>query len=297
MKVAPEIKAHAGLFLAMVVFGLMAPFSKDAMNSGVTGLQLATFRICGAAVLFWMATLVTPQQHVPKRDLLRIAAASIFGIVLAQGGLVVGLSLTSPINATMEITTQPIFALLLAALILHERITARKATGVLLGFIGAVILVLLNTSNNGKAADIHGDLIVFVSQISFALYLTIFSDIIKKYDLFTFNKWMFTFASIIILPLTYADMRQLQWSALTPRTISEIAYIIVFCTFITFLLVVYSQRKLSSTVVSTYNYVQPFVTVTASLLMGLAVFQWQHLLAAILIFTGVWLVISARQKV
>lgn len=290
-----NIKAHAGLFLAMVVFGLMAPFSKDAMNSGVTGFQLATFRICGAALLFWLSSIVVPQQHVPKRDLLRIAAASIFGIVLAQGGLILGLSLTSPINATMEITTQPIFALLLAAIILHERITLRKAAGVLLGFVGAAILVLLTTSDNGKAADFRGDIIVFVSQISFALYLTIFSDIIKRYSLFTFNKWMFTFASIFLLPLTFSDMMQLRWTTLSLRTIGEIAYIIVFCTFITFLLVVYSQRKLSSTVVSTYNYVQPFVTVTASLLMGLAVFQWQHLIAAILIFTGVWLVISARQ--
>ena len=290
-----NIKAHAGLFLAMVVFGLMAPFSKDAMNSGVTGFQLATFRICGAAILFWLSSIVVPQQHVPKRDLLRIAAASIFGIVLAQGGLILGLSLTSPINATMEITTQPIFALLLAAIILHERITLRKAAGVLLGFVGAAILVLLTTSDNGKAADFRGDIIVFVSQISFALYLTIFSDIIRRYSLFTFNKWMFTFASIFLLPLTLNDMMQLKWTTLSLRTIGEIAYIIVFCTFITFLLVVYSQRKLSSTVVSTYNYVQPFVTVTASLLMGLAVLQWQHLIAAILIFTGVWLVISARQ--
>ena len=290
-----NIKAHAGLFLAMVVFGLMAPFSKDAMNSGVTGFQLATFRICGAALLFWLSSIVVPQQHVPKRNLLRIAAASIFGIVLAQGGLILGLSLTSPINATMEITTQPIFALLLAAIILHERITLRKAAGVLLGFVGAAILVLLTTSDNGKAADFRGDIIVFVSQISFALYLTIFSDIIRRYSLFTFNKWMFTFASIFLLPLTLNDMMQLKWTTLSLRTIGEIAYIIVFCTFITFLLVVYSQRKLSSTVVSTYNYVQPFVTVTASLLMGLAVFQWQHLIAAILIFTGVWLVISARQ--
>ena len=290
-----NIKAHAGLFLAMVVFGLMAPFSKDAMNSGVTGFQLATFRICGAALLFWLSSIVVPQQHVPKRNLLRIAAASIFGIVLAQGGLILGLSLTSPINATMEITTQPIFALLLAAIILHERITLRKAAGVLLGFVGAAILVLLTTSDNGKAADFRGDIIVFVSQISFALYLTIFSDIIRRYSLFTFNKWMFTFASIFLLPLTLNDMMQLKWTTLSLRTIGEIAYIIVFCTFITFLLVVYSQRKLSSTVVSTYNYVQPFVTVTASLLMGLAVFQWQHLIAAILIFAGVWLVISARQ--
>ena len=283
------------MLLTMVLFGLMSPFSKDAMNSGLTGPQLATLRICGGTLLFWLSSLFLPWHHVSRRDLLRLAVASIFGVVLSQGGLIMGISRTSPINATMEITAQPIYVLVLAAIILHERITPRKAAGVLLGFAGAATLVLMNTGKGGPQASIVGDLMVLGSQVAFALYLTMFLPLIRRLDPLTFNRWMFTFGSLLLLPFTAADMTQLDWSAVSARTWAEVAYIIVCCTFICFLLVVYSQRRLPSTVVSSYNYIQPVVTVVASLMMGLAVLQWQHVLAAALIFTGVWLVIHARK--
>ncbi len=289
------MRAHLAMLLTMVLFGLMSPFSKDAMNSGLTGPQLATLRICGGTLLFWLSSLFLPWHHVSRRDLLRLAVASIFGVVLSQGGLIMGISRTSPINATMEITAQPIYVLVLAAIILHERITPRKAAGVLLGFAGAATLVLMNTGDGGPQASIVGDLMVLGSQVAFALYLTMFLPLIRRLDPLTFNRWMFTFGSLLLLPFTAADMVQLDWSAVSARTWAEVAYIIVCCTFICFLLVVYSQRRLPSTVVSSYNYIQPVVTVVASLMMGLAVLQWQHVLAAALIFTGVWLVIHARK--
>lgn len=282
------------MVLTMVLFGLMSPFSKDAMNSGLTGTQLATLRICGGTVLFWLASLVMPWHHVAWRDLLRLAVASVFGVVLSQGGLIMGISCTTPINATMEITAQPIYVLVLAAIILHERITPRKAAGVLLGFAGASTLVLMNTDDGGPSASIVGDLMVLGSQVAFALYLTMFLPLIRRLDPLTFNRWMFTFGSLLLLPFTAADMAQLDWATVSTRTRLEVAYIIVCCTFICFLLVVYSQRRLPSTVVSSYNYIQPVVTVVASLVMSLAVLRWQHALAAALIFTGVWLVIHAR---
>ncbi len=287
------VRAHVAMVVTMVLFGLMAPFSKDALNSGLTGPQLATLRICGGTLLFWLASLVLPWHHVGRRDLLLMAVASIFGVVLSQGGLIMGISHTSPINATMEITAQPIYVLVLSALLLHQRVTPRKAAGVLLGFAGAATLVLMNTGHDGPHASLVGDLMVLGSQVAFALYLTMFLPLISRHDPLTFNRWMFTFGSLMLLPLTASDMTQLQWSAVTLTTWLEVAYIAVCCTFVCFLLVVYSQSRLPSTVVSSYNYIQPVVTVVASLAMGLAVLQWQHVVAAALIFTGVWLVIRS----
>ena len=124
-----DYKAHGAMLLAMVLFGLMATFSKDVLtHSGITGLQLVAFRICGAAILFWAGSLIVPQQRVERRDLLKIVGASFFGFVMAQGGYIVGLSYTSPINATIELTTMPIFTLILSSIILHERITPRRAS-------------------------------------------------------------------------------------------------------------------------------------------------------------------------
>ena len=289
------------MLLAMVLFGLMATFSKDVLaNGGITGPQLVAFRICGAAVLFWAGSLIVPQQRVERRDLLKIVGASIFGFVMAQGGYIVGLSLTSPINATIELTTMPIFTLILSAILLHERITPRRTLGIIMGFTGAVLLITRTTAGDGHPTDFRGDLLILVAQVGYAFYLTHYSSLFRKYDAFTFNKWTFTFASLFILPFTLPHIVQIDWPALSARTAMELVYIVAAATFFTFLLVVYAQRRLLPTTVSVYNYVQPFVTVIASLMMGLATFQWAHAVSAALVFTGVWLVtqspVSIKQE-
>lgn len=284
-----DYRAHGAMLLAMVLFGLMATFSKDVLTrGGITGPQLVAFRICGAAVLFWVGSLFIPQQRVERRDLLRIVGASFFGFVMAQGGYIVGLSLTSPINATIELTTMPIFTLILSSILLHERITARRALGIIMGFTGAVLLITRTTAGDGRPTDFRGDLLILVSQVGYAFYLTHYSPVIRKYDAFTFNKWTFTFASLMILPFTLPQLMHIDWQAMSLKTAGEIVYIVAAATFFTFLLVVWAQRRLLPTTVSVYNYVQPFVTVVASMVMGLAAPQWIHAIAAALIFTGVW---------
>ena len=293
-----NLKAHGAMLLAMVLFGLMATFSKDVLaNGGITGPQLVAFRICGAAILFWLGSIIVPQQRVERRDLLKIVGASFFGFVMAQGGYIVGLSLTSPINATIELTTMPIFTLILSSIILNERITPRRALGIALGFTGAVLLITRTTSGAiGHPTDFRGDILILISQVGYAFYLTYFSGVIRKYDAFTFNKWTFTFASIMIMPFVAPHIAQIDWPAMSARTATEIIYIVAAATFFTFLLVVWAQRRLMPTTVSSYNYVQPFVAVVASVAMGLAVFQWMHAVAAALIFTGVWLVINSKSS-
>ena len=293
-----NLKAHGAMLLAMVLFGLMATFSKDVLaNGGITGPQLVAFRICGAAILFWLGSIIVPQQRVERRDLLKIVGASFFGFVMAQGGYIVGLSLTSPINATIELTTMPIFTLILSSIILNERITPRRALGIALGFTGAVLLITRTTSGaSGHPTDFRGDILILISQVGYAFYLTYFSGVIRKYDAFTFNKWTFTFASIMIMPFVAPHIAQIDWPTMSARTATEIIYIVAAATFFTFLLVVWAQRRLMPTTVSSYNYVQPFVAVVASVAMGLAVFQWMHAVAAALIFTGVWLVINSKNS-
>ena len=293
-----NLKAHGAMLLAMVLFGLMATFSKDVLaNGGITGPQLVAFRICGAAILFWLGSIIVPQQRVERRDLLKIVGASFFGFVMAQGGYIVGLSLTSPINATIELTTMPIFTLILSSIILNERITPRRALGIALGFTGAVLLITRTTSGaSGHPTDFRGDILILISQVGYAFYLTYFSGVIRKYDAFTFNKWTFTFASIMIMPFVAPHIAQIDWPTMSARTATEIIYIVAAATFFTFLLVVWAQRRLMPTTVSSYNYVQPFVAVVASVAMGLAVFQWMHAVAAALIFTGVWLVINSKSS-
>lgn len=297
MKDNKSIIAHLSMFGACAGWGLMAPVGKDAMSHGVSGLSMVTFRVVGACLLFLVASLFAKKERVPWNDKLMFAGAAVFGLLLNQCCYTLGLSFTSPINASIVTTSMPIFAMLLSALILKEPITGKKAIGVLMGCSGALMLILTSATHvSDKVGDIRGDLLCLFAQFSFALYLSLFNPLIKRYNVFTINKYMFSWASLMLLPFTFGETFATVNSGLTMKTWLEVGYVVSVGTFFCYILTMIGQRALRPTVVSVYNYVQPIVSVFASLLMGIGVLKPTHALAVILVFTGVWLVTKSRAR-
>lgn len=291
------VMAHLSMFGACAGWGLMAPVGKEAMIHGVSGLSMVTFRVVGACLLFWVASLFAKKEQVPRQDKLMFASAAIFGLLLNQCCYTMGLSFTSPINASIVTTSMPIFAMLLSALILKEPITGKKAIGVLMGCSGALMLILTSAAHvSNKVGDIRGDLLCLFAQFSFALYLSLFNPLIKRYNVFTINRYMFTWATLMLLPFTFGETAATVRSSLTMKTWLEVGYVVCVGTFFCYILTMVGQRTLRPTVVSVYNYVQPIVSVLASLLMGIGVFKSTHAIAVILVFTGVWLVTKSRAR-
>ena len=285
------------MFLACAFWGLMAPLGKDAMTHGITGLDMVTFRVAGAAILFWITSLFVKREHVPGKDIIRFIGAGFFGIVTNQCLYIYGLSLTSPVNASIVTTSMPIFAMILAAIILREPISGKKALGVLMGCSGALILILTSAqAMSDKVGDIRGDLLCLGAQFSFALYLSLFNPLIKRYSVFTTNKWMFLFATSFVMPISLPSLAEIDWVNVPEKTWWEVGYVVLFGTYIGYILTMIGQRTLRPTVVSVYNYVQPIVSVVVSLVIGMAVLQWSHGPAILLIFLGVWLVTKSRAK-
>ena len=299
--------AHLSMFGACAIWGLMAPLGKDAMTHGLDGITMVSMRVFGGMMLFWLTSLIitfrtkrltqATREHVPMRDRLMFCGAALFGLVFNQCCYTLGLSITSPINASIVTTSMPIFAMILAAIILKEPITGKKALGVLTGCSGALILILTSAAaTTDKVGDIRGDLLCLGAQFSFALYLSLFNPLIRRYSVFTINKWMFLWATLIIAPFTIPHMLTTEWSAVTTLSWWEAAYVVVFGTFIGYILTMIGQRTLRPTVVSTYNYVQPIVSVTVSIITGIGIFQWSQALAVVLVFTGVWWVTKSKSR-
>ena len=289
--------AHLSMFLACAFWGLMAPVGKDAMTHGLTGIHMVTFRVAGAAILFWIASFFVKKENPPLKDILLLGLAGLFGLVLNQCCYTIGLSITSPINSSIVTTSMPIFAMILSAIILKEPITAKKAGGVFMGFSGALMLILTSaTADNSKVGDIRGDLLCMFAQLSFAFYLSMFNRLIKRYSVFTVNKWMFTFAALVITPFTYSDVAAIPFASITLRTWLETAFVVVVCTFFCYILTMQAQQVLRPTVVSVYNYVQPLVAVIVSVLTGLGVFKPTHALAVLLVFFGVRFVTKSKSR-
>ena len=137
-----NFRGHAAMFVACVLFGLLSPVSKALLNGGeVDAFALTMLRMGGSAAVFWIASLFIKKEPVPPRDLLLLFFASLLGIVFNQGTFVLGVSKTSPIDASVVTTTTPIFAMIIAALYLKEPITGKKVLGVVVGAAGALLLI------------------------------------------------------------------------------------------------------------------------------------------------------------
>ena len=285
------------MFGACAGWGLMAPVGKDAMTNGFDGLSMVTFRVVGACLLFWIASLFAPKEQVPLKDKLMFIGAAVFGLVCNQCCYTIGLSITSPINASIVTTSMPIFAMLLAALILKEPITGKKSLGVLMGCSGALMRILTSATNTSdKVGDIRGDLLCLFAQFSFALYLSLFNPLIRRYNVFTINKYMFSWATLLLLPFTFGHVSNVVSQSIPATTWLEVTYVVVVGTFFGYILTMIGQRTLRPTVVSVYNYVQPIVSVAASLLMGIGILKPTHALAVVLVFSGVWLVTKSKSR-
>lgn len=291
------LKAHLSLLFAEIFWGLMAPVGKDAMAHGIDGICLVSLRVAGAAVLFWTASLFAPRERMARRDVLLLAVAALFGIVFNQCMYTIGLGITSPVNASIVTTSMPIFAMVLSFFILKEPITWQKAGGVLLGCAGAVIIITTSaTAGNAKVGNIWGDLLCMSAQLSFALYLSLFKPLVQKYSLFTVNKWMFTWATLIIWPFTLGHVSSIDFVSVPISTWWETGFVVFFGTYISYICMMVGQQTLRPTVVSVYNYMQPLVSVSVSVAVGLAVFKTSQALAAILVFSGVWFVVKSKSK-
>lgn len=295
-----QLLAHFSIFGAAAIWGLMAPIGKDAMQHGITGVDMVTFRVAGAAICFWITSLFSREvasEHVAKRDLLQLFFAGLFAIVCNQCCFTIGLSITSPINASIVTTTLPIVALISSAIFLHEKVTWKKILGIACGVSGALMLVLGSaTATNAKAGNILGDILCVCAQCSFAIYLALFKNLVSKYHTVTCMKWMFTFSTLVILPFTFKSIAAIPFVEISVLTWLESAFVVVGGTYIAYILMIRAQKTLRPTVIAMYNYVQPMTSTIVSVIAGLAIFELSQILAILLIVLGVYTVNTAKAK-
>ena len=288
---------HICMFLACAIWGLMAPLGKDAMTHGVGGLEMVTFRVVGGAVCFWIASLFVKQEKVRHKDMLLFFFAAMLSIVLNQCCYTIGLSITSPVNASIMTTMMPIITMILAALFLKEPITGKKVMGVFCGAVGAFLLITTGARvASGNGGVLLGDLLCLSAQLCFAIYLTVFKHLIQRYTVITCMKWMITYAAIVIMPISFSRMQQLPWADIPAKTWWETAFVVVGGTFLADIFMMQGQKILRPTVVAMYNYVQPIIACIVSVAIGLGVFGLWQALAVVLVFFGVWLVTQSKSR-
>lgn len=293
-------KGHLAMLMANVLWGCMSPSSKIVLSSGlINAISLTTFRMLGAAIVFWIASIFTRKEHVPHEDLKHLFFAALFGIVFNQGTYIFGVSQTSPIDATIVATSTPIITMIIAAFYLKEPITGTKILGIFVGAAGALTLILSGqqTAVTGNGSNnVWGDILCLIAQCSFRIYVVVYKGLIGRYSPVTLMKWMFTYSAICTIPFSYNSVASIDFATLPLDIYLNIAVVVLGGTFFAYLLVPIGQRILRPTVATMYNYVQPIIASIITVIVGLDTFGLMKSIAIALVFLGVYIVTRSKSK-
>jgi drug/metabolite transporter (DMT)-like permease len=289
--------AHMSLLAANIIYGLNYSIAKAVMPDHIKPFALVSVRSICAAALFWITSLFLPKERVNRKDLLYLFVCSFFGVVINQTLFLVGLDMTTPINSSIILSTNPIFAFVFAALILREHITLLKGVGLAIGLSGVLMLILKNGTPDLASNTFVGDLFTLVNTISWAFYTVVIKRMLDKYHPVTVMKWTFLFGMLTNIPAGYHQWSTMDWTSIPLAAWLEIGFVVVGATYLGYLFITFGLRRLSPTIVSTYTYTQPIIAAYLASLMGQDHIDLVMIFSALLIFTGVFVVSFQRKNV
>ena len=292
-----KLLGHLACFIAYSIFGINIIVCKDLMGGHlISPMAIFCLRSIGAGLLFWLLSFFLPTEKIERKDYVKIFGASVLGFFLTQITFLIAIPDITPMDCSIVSAISPILTMFIAAFALKEPITMRKAGGVALSFFGIIFLILnsASVSDSSRQTSIMGILLIIANCLSFSLYLGLFKPLIARYSVVTFMKWIFLFSTLFSLPFAGKEILTFDYSTLSATYVSELAYLIICATFVTYFLIPVGQKRIRPTLVSMYSYVQPIIATTISICLGMDTLGWQKVLAALMVFSGVMMVNFSR---
>ena len=287
-----KIAAHASLLIANIIFGLGVPITKLLLDNWVSPMAWMATRCIGAAVIFWMISLFMPKEKVPVKDLFVIMIGGLIGFLVSQTFTAWAIDYSTPTYVSFIATLTPVMTMVCAALFIGERISGKGIVGVVVGIIGAMLMVVMNWQGGTGKNDVLGIGFALLSLLTWAIYLIITRKVSAKYSAVTQMKWIFLVSSVAILPFSWSDLAHstLYSSAWQWSGVLEMAYIVVLATVVGFFAIPFASRYLKATTVSVYTNLQPILASFVAIALGQDLLTWDKPVALILVLLSAYMV-------
>lgn len=292
----PNRSAHLAVLTANLIYGANYSIAKKVMPEFVEAFGFIFIRVLVTAAIFFVIGSMISHRKVERADLPRFFMCAVFGVALNQLLFFKGLDLTTPINASLMMTTNPIMVLLAASLLIREKITMRKIAGIITGISGALLLLVWGKQISFSSDGAAGDFMVLINSLSFGIFMIIVKPLMQKYDTLTVMKWVFLFGALLVTPFGWSEFKAVKWETFHTETWWALTYVVIGTTSVAYLLNTYALKTLSPSAVSIYIYLQPLFATFFAIALGKDTLQVTHFVAALLIFAGVYLVTAPNRK-
>lgn len=289
-------KAHIALLGCNIVWACDYPFYNLLLGRYIEPLAMVTASLIVAALLSWIPRLWEKPQAIERSDWGIIFIAALLMGVVRKVMMMFGLSRTSPIDGAIIATIVPLLVLLVSVIVRIDRLTARKTVGLIIGMAAAVAVIVTSNTPTHDKSGLWGNVMMICSATVTALYMVFFKRLVAKYRITTLLRAMYTISAIVMFPIGIESVVKSDFAGMNTHLWAAAAFVLIVPTYLPNLLLNYSLRFVEPTVSSIYTYIQPVLAVSLSVAMGLDVLHLDTALFAVVLFAGVWMVISSYRR-
>ena len=293
-----QVTAHLALFGANLFYGAGFTVAKMVMPVFIMPRGFILIRVAVVTLLFWLSWFGgrSFRTRIEPVDYKTFILCACFGVATNQLLFFLGLNLTSPIHASLMMLSTPILVSMFAVYAHYEKLSLQKLLGLALGIFGAVVLVKLGGKETTARNALLGDLLVFLNATSYAIYLTMAKPLMKKYRPIIVIRWVFLIGFFFVLPFGWQEFSNINWAIFSYKQYLAVGFIVLCCTFFTYLWNIYALQILSPTTAGAYIYLQPVFAAVIAILFYNESLSWIKMLSSLLIFTGVYLVSQKKRS-
>lgn len=241
---------------AAVLWGLIGPVSRVALEGGVDPLEIAFWRAALASACFAAHAAAIGRVTVARGDVAAVAAFGVVGVGLFWTAYLQAIEAGGAALSAVLLYTAPAWVAVLSALFLGERMTGRKALAVVLaiGGVGGIALAGGGGSVRAGAAALFWGLL---SGVAYSFHYLFGKRYFARYPAPTLLMYALPLAALAVFPL--ADFRPK-----TPAVWGAIVFLAVVPTYLAFLLYGAGLRRVEATRAATVATIEPVVAALAA---------------------------------
>jgi drug/metabolite transporter (DMT)-like permease len=287
-------RRHVDVFWLMILaalWGCSYLFIKVAVSE-VPALTLVAARLVLGAAVLWVLVRISGQSMPRRRSLwATYAAMGLLNGAIPYSLIFWGEQYISSGLAALLQATMPLFTVILAHFLAdEERMSLRKAMGVVAGFVGVSLLMLADL-RRGLHANVLGQAAIVASSVSYATATIVARNHLRGQPALISTAGQLTMGAVFILPLSLLVDRPFHLSPSLAAVGSWLG-LTLLGTVVAYTIYYALVERTNATFVSTVTYIIPVNGLILGALVLGEPLTWTLLASLGLILVGVLLVRS-----
>ena len=292
--------AYILLICATALWGGNIVAAKIASNIMLEPIKLSFYRnlvVIFILLPFAFNKLIT-NQEVYKKNWKIITLLSLLSVSIFNTSMNTALTTTSVISSSLMPAFAPALIILLSFLIYSSTINIYQSVGIVVSFFGFITIVLRGSIVNMSQLNfVTGDLWMLIAVTSWAIYSVLLKKIPKELDSIVFLFLSFFIGNILIIPF-YLLESNIYNSFLLNEKYGMI--LVLYCgigpALISYICWIKSVKIIGANSSGLFLNLIPIFSSIVSIIFLKEILEIYHIIGAILIFTGIYLVTKNHDK-